>query len=550
MKIFKSWKTKLIIIVLLTVTLLFALSKKDYYKKLSDSLLLYEKVYQVLVSDYVNQIDVEEFTEHSINEALKKLDPYTVFLTEDEKEPIERLSKGNYGGVGIRITMRNDTLTAVAPMEGGPAKRAGVLPGDQIIKVDTLSTLKMSLEEASKNLRGKPGSKVLITIHRPGLEENLVVEIIREKIDVPVISYAGMINDNTGYIKLAGFSKGATQAVVKNIKDFQKNDNFSNLILDFRNNPGGLLQEALGIAELFTDRGDTLLLTKGRMRGSNTVFVSRRKPVLDDNIQIAALINRGSASASEIVSGILQDTDRGIIIGSKSYGKGLVQRVKSIDKDHSLKITNAKYYIPSGRSIQTPDFIKDTSLVEFFDKEDTVFYSKNGRQLKGGGGIHPDFDIESEKLPLYVQKLWATNQFYNYAIKYKADNGKIPDYYKLDQEIIDGFKDFLIKKGFEFEYKDEKQLKKIKENFESDEKLQDMTEHIDSILDHYRSLKIDKFDKNLKHIRQGLSSEFATLDGGLSKRVEVNLLDDPVLKKTKDVFQNHSKYLNTLGFKN
>ncbi|MBN2279488.1 MAG: PDZ domain-containing protein [Candidatus Marinimicrobia bacterium] len=548
MKMMKNWQVKIILIVFLTVTLLFALSKKDYYKKLSDSLILYEKVYQTLVSDYVNQIDVEEFTEKSINSALKKLDPYTVFLTEDEKEPIERLSTGNYGGVGIRITLRNDTLTAIAPMEGGPAKRAGILPGDQIIKVDTIFTSSLTLDEASKKLRGDPGIKVILTILRPGLKDEFEVHIIREKIDVPVISYSGMIDSKTGYIKLAGFSRGATEEVKKILKEFEKNENFSNFILDLRGNPGGLLQEAIGIAELFTEKGDTLLFTKGRMRGSNSVFISQQKPLIDEKVNIAALIDRGSASASEIVAGILQDTDRGIIVGTKSYGKGLVQRVKPIDKDHSLKITNAKYYIPSGRCIQKPDFIQDTSLVDLTFVEDSLYFSKNGRELKGGGGVRPDVEIEEPKLSVYVQKLWASSQFYNFAIRYKADNG-IPDYPGLSEEIIEEFRQFLISKNFNFEFKEEKEIKKIQKALLEDEKMKDLAPDLDDILKKYHDLKYKQFDENIPEIRQGLISEFSTLDGGLEKRIEISLNDDIVLQKAIATFQDQNEYLNTLGYK-
>ena len=549
MNIFKKWQTKLLVILLLAVTLLFALSKKDYYRKLSDSLNLYEKVYQVLVSDYVHQIDVEKFIEKAINDALRNLDPYTVFLTEEEREPIERLAKGNYGGVGIRITLRNDTLTAVSPMDGGPAKRVGVQPGDQIIKVDTLSTIKMSLEEASKNLRGKAGTKVILTIQRPGLKENLEMEIIREKIKVPIISYSGMIDDKTGYIKLAGFSKGATREIEKLTKSFSKENNYSNLILDLRGNPGGLLQEALGIAELFTEKNDTLLFTKGRMRGSNSVFISHKKPIIDEDINIVVLVDRGSASASEIVSGIIQDIDRGMVIGSKSYGKGLVQRVKTIDKDHSLKITNAKYYVPSGRCIQKPNFIKDTSLVNILSKEDTLYYSKNGRELKGGGGVTPDIIVKGEKATIYLQKLWATNQFYNFAINYKATNGKLPNYLNLSDEIINDFKSFLSDKNFNFQYREEKELKKIKKSLSNDENFKNLTPNIDVILEKYNQMKDKEFHDNFEFIKQGLVAEFATLDGGLKKRVETSLSNDPVIKEALKAFLNKNEFLHTLGYK-
>ncbi len=548
MKFYKKWQIKVVFIVLIAFTIVFAISKNDYYKKLSHSLSLYENVYQILVSNYVNQIDIEEFTENAINKALNDLDPYTVFLTKEEKDPIEQLAKGTYGGIGISISMRNDTLTAISPMDGGPAIRAGIIPGDQIIKVDSISTIGLSLSKCSKLLRGKKGTKVNVTFHRPGLKDIFEIKLIRDKIKVPIISYSGMLDDKTGYIRLIGFSRGAAKEVKKNIQNFSQNNDFSNLIFDLRGNPGGLLQEALEISEYFTDPGDTLLITKGRMKSASRVFISRKKPIIDSHINIAALIDRGSASASEIVAGIIQDTDRGIVVGSTSFGKGLVQQVKDLDKNHSIKITNAKYYTPSGRCIQKPGFIKDSSLVTISNDEDTLFFSKNGRQLKGGGGIAPDFVIERKKMPKFVQQLWIKNKFYSFAIKYKSEKGTLPDYKNINDEIINLFEQYLISENFSVDFDEEKQLKKIKKEIMKYDQFKDDSNHFQVLHDIFKSMKINQFNDNKQFIKKGLASEFATLSGGLSTRTQANLIDDEVLKKALTIFKDNSTYNTTLGY--
>ncbi|MCF7740404.1 MAG: S41 family peptidase [Candidatus Marinimicrobia bacterium] len=553
-KFYQKWYFKTILFVILSITLVLALSKKeekDYYDELHNSLNLYNKTFKQLIVNYVDRIKPEKLAEVSLDEILDGLDPYTTLLTRKEKEPVEMLSKGKYGGIGVRITMRNDTVTAIAPMDGGPAIRAGILPGDQILKVDTVETHGMSLSEVSETIRGKVSTEVNITIRRPGLEGTTVYTLTRAKIDVPKISYHGMLNDQVGFVRLTGFSRGAAQKFAEVLKDMSNNNpEFNSLVLDLRSNPGGLLSEALRIAEMFIPPGDTLLFTKGRTKQSNRVIYAKSPPMVNPKVKLAVLIDGGSASASEIVSGVLQDYDRGMIIGNRSFGKGLVQRVQKLDDDHSLKITNAKYYVPSGRCVQKPEFIDNPDLIFEEDEEDTVFYTKNGRKVIGGGGIEPDIEVEREDLQQYRYSafLISKNIFYNFAIKYKTENDGLPDYSEIDEDIMQEFRQYLDKQNLNYEYKNEEKLKKIEKKLADMEEFENLEKPFEKVYNIYSQMRSEEYEKNKEIIKRRLKGEFATLKGGTEARVESTLEYDKVLNKALEVLQNEDDYLNILGY--
>jgi carboxyl-terminal processing protease len=315
---------------------------------------------------------------------LSDLDPYTVYLESEDRDNLDMLTHGKYGGVGIKLGKRDDYLTVISPMEDSPAMRAGILSGDIISKIDEEEVKDISLDDAAKLIRGKKGTTVVLTIIRIEKEEPIEFYLTRTDIMVQDVPYAEMINDDIGYIVLTRFSKNAPMEM-KNALRSLIDQGMNNLILDLRNNPGGLLSAAIEILELIFPKGEKLLWTKGRTKESNREFISRKNPLLDSKIKIAVLINEGSASASEIVSGVIQDLDRGIVIGNKSFGKGLVQSVYGIDQKRSLKITTAKYYIPSGRLIQKPDYLNE-KVIKSVAMKDSVFTTKGGRNVEEGGG--------------------------------------------------------------------------------------------------------------------------------------------------------------------
>ncbi len=549
MKFYKKWQFRLALATLLSFTLVLALSNRDIYKEISKSVRLYNEVYKQIYTNYVDPIKVEEFTEISIKNMVKELDPYTVFLTAEEREPLDMLTKGGYGGIGLRISTRRDTLTVISPMEGSPAKRAGIFPGDQILKVDSISTIGLSLNKTAKMIRGKVRTKVKLTIRRPGIPGECVYALTREKIKVVDVTYSGLLQDDVGYIRLSGFSKGASDEVRQAITKLSKDgSNLKALILDMRGNPGGLLTEALKVSEIFTQIGDTLLFTRGRTPASNKVFIANQKPFLNPNVKVAVLIDRGSASASEIVSGIIQDLDRGIVMGRPSFGKGLVQTVFRLDKIHSIKITTAKYYIPSGRLIQKPDYLNEPDLVESNIPEDSIFYSHNGRKLKGGGGINPDIEVSQNEMPTLVRELWRQNMFYTFAIKYKSDHPGISENIEIDDKIVDKFRKYLIDTDFHYNMENEKELRNLEEKLMSDDRFMNIKGVFSQFYSIFDSTKANEFNKSTSFIKQGLTSEFATLIGGLSGRVKASLDDDPIVNKTLDVLLDNVIYETALGF--
>lgn len=540
---------KLLVIGFILIAIIIAYAGSNVYKDISNSMRIYNEVFRQLFTNYVDPIKIEEFTEATVHQMTKELDPYTVFMNEEEQEPLETLTKGSYGGVGLRISMRKDTLTVIAPMEGSPAYRANILPGDQILKIDSVSTVGLNIDKAAKQIRGKVGTKVVLTIQRPGASGLNEYTLTRENINIKDISYSGILSNDIGYIRLSGFSKGASTEVKQAITNLLKDDpQLQALILDLRGNPGGLLTEALAVAELFTEVGDTLLLTRGRTPAANKVFVARVKPFLSPEIKLAVLINQGSASASEIVAGVIQDLDRGIVIGSGSFGKGLVQTVFKIDDQHSVKITTAKYFIPSGRLIQKPDYLNNPELVEQSAADDTIFYSKNQRRLKGGGGIIPDITVESETLTDYARELWRQNMFYSYAIKYKSEHGQIPIPVVVDEPQLEDFRAFLEQDCFLYYLKNEKQLRDLEKELLQDKHFKDLNNPFQVFYTTFDSIKVSDFDQNLAKIKRGLKSELSTLAGGLAERVKADLKDDPVVLKAAAVLQDKIAYGTTLGY--
>lgn len=546
MKLTQRITTRIWIAVLVSVSLLLAFSATDIYKEISDSYKLYNAVYREILLNYADPIDAAAMTESNIRNMTRELDPYTVLMTEEEKEPLDILSKGEYGGVGLRISLRNDTLTVISPIDGSPGKKANILPGDQILKVDTTSTIGLDLNKSTRMIRGSVGTKVELLIRRPGISDDKVYTLERAKIPVNDVYYADYLRDGIGYIKLAEFSKGASAEVRQAIESLKKRDQLEALLLDLRGNPGGLLEEALAVAELFTQPGDTLLLTRGRNENANHVFLANHKPLLDKSVKVAVLVDGGSASASEIVAGIVQDLDRGIVVGAPSFGKGLVQTVFRIDKEHSIKITTAKYFIPSGRLIQKPDYIKNPKLIADEVPLDSIYYSRNHRQMKSKGGITPDIAVKGESQPEFVTDLWRQNQFYAFAVKYKTENKQIPS--AIDDKIVDKFKDYIEHSGFKYTEKTEKKVRDIEKLIADDVRLKNVQVDLKPVYAVFDSLKSEEFNSNRQLIRRSLESQFALLGGGIAGQVKADLKYDQVITEAIRSLGNDEEYKTTLGY--
>ena len=523
----------------------FAFTKSDVYRELARSQRLINEVYKSLITRYADRLDTEKFTKIVINNILDDLDPYTVYMEEDEKEGLDLLTKGKYGGVGINLGVREKKLTVISPMDNSPAKRKGVISGDIIVKIDGLFTKEMSLDDAAKHIRGPKGTDVILSIKRFGDEKLIDFTLTRDNITVKDVAYTGMLDDETGYIRLTRFSKNSGPEMRSAIKNIQT-ENASRIVIDLRDNPGGLLQSAIEILDMITPKGSTLLSTKGRLPESNKHYISRKDPIIGEDIMIAVLINEGSASASEIIAGAVQDLDRGIIIGTRSFGKGLVQSVYGLDGSgkRSLKVTTAKYYIPSGRLIQKPGYIDDKVIINE-EEEDSLFYTIGGRRVKGGGGISPDYEVEMPKVTPLVLECWRKGLFFNFAQERQHRYDTYDDAL-VDVTILDDFKSYLDNQEVDVNTDGEKDLEKAREKILSlDSANMDLTHAFDFVETFIIDREAVLYDEEVDLLKRRLYLELIGIMKGSEYRVEESIKNDPIVLKAKEILKDPIAYTSS-----
>ena len=519
-----------------------ALTKSDVYRELARSQRLINEVYKSLITRYADRLDTEKFTKTVINNILDSLDPYTVYMEDDEKEGLDLLTKGKYGGVGINLGERDKKLTVISPIDNSPAKQKGIIAGDVIVKIDGLVTEEMSLDDAASHIRGPKGTDVTLSIKRFGNEQLIDFVLTRADITVKDVPYAGMLDDETGYIRLMRFSKNSGPEMRSSIMNLQR-DNARRIIIDLRDNPGGLLQSAIEILDMLIPKGDLLLSTKGRLPEANKQYTARKKPVVEDDIKIAILINEGSASASEIIAGAVQDLDRGVIVGTPSFGKGLVQSVYGMDGSgkRSLKVTTAKYYIPSGRLIQKPGYINE-ELVVRDEKEDTLFFTVGGRTVKGGGGITPDYEVKMPKSTPLLQECWRKGLFFSFAQErqHKYDNYEDA---LIDLDLINDFKVFIDGHELDLTTDGEKQFQQARTKLTAlDSTNLDLTHAFDFVETFIIDWEATLFKTEKDDLLRRLLLTLAGIMEGSEFRVEESIKDDPVVIKAKEILQDPVAY--------
>jgi carboxyl-terminal processing protease len=534
-------KIKIILIHILTlsfITISYANTSRDIYKQVRKNQSLINDVYRHIITNYVDDIDLDAFTKMSINNMLLELDPYTTYMEKEEKDGIEMLTKGKYGGVGIQIGLREKQLTVISPMDQSPAKRAGILSGDKIIKIDGQETEEFNIDDAAKLIRGKKGTEVVLSIQRYGEIELIDFVLTRETIPVKDISYSGMLNENTGYIRLTRFSRNSDKEMKSAIENLLDNQ-MSDLILDLRDNPGGLLNSAVSILDFFIEKGETLVWTEGKSQKLNRKYTSKTDPILPPDVNIAVLVNQGSASASEIIAGTLQDLDRGIVIGRSTFGKGLVQTVFNIDRERAIKVTTAKYYIPSGRLIQKPGYLPDEILADTV-KQDTIFQTKGGRTVSGAGGITPDYEVELDEITPLLSVSWRQGLFFNFIQKHKMNYSSIVEVEK-DTSLIYSFEDYLHSNDLDIFMKGERNYLDMKDMlFELDSTSVQIQGALDILDSYFEQIAYKQFDKEKEKLNHYLLVEFADFFSGEEGRIKIssrkdkdiqqalNILNDPV----------------------
>lgn len=480
-------KTKRIILIsvaAVTVLLVFSFfissqESKDF--KLTKNIDIYISLLRELNAFYVDEIDPEKLVDRSITGMLSVLDPYTVYYPEENTGDLDFLTTGKYGGFGSLIRKSGDYIVVTNVYKGFPADLNGIKPGDIMLSIDGTSLKGVSSEKASDMLKGEPGTEVVIVFRRNGEEFSKTIK--RERIAIPAVPYYGMINSETGYIRFTNFTQNCIAEVRNALIDLREKQGAENLILDLRSNPGGLVNEAVEIVNLFVRPGQEVVSTRGRAKQYDAVFRTSRTPVAPD-MPVVVLINRGSASASEIVAGALQDLDRAVIIGERSYGKGLVQVARPLSYKAQVKITTAKYYIPSGRCIQAVDFShpnEDGSVGYIPDSLIKTFSTRNGRPVKDGGGIIPDITVPSDMLSRFTSELYVRNMIFDFATRYFWSHPQPPvlDSLRITDIDLEQFSAFLKEMNFSYETNTENVLDELVETARAEKLYDENKDEID-----------------------------------------------------------------------
>jgi carboxyl-terminal processing protease len=413
---------------------------------------------------YVDEVDVKDLMYGAIRGMMSTLDPYSVFFDEDSFERFRVTTEGEFGGLGIQITVRDGILTVVSPIEGTPAYDLGIRSGDRIVQIEGESTRGITSDEAIEKLRGEPGTKVEITIRREGVDDFLDYVVTRDIIKIDSVPYAFMMDDDLGYVRVSRFSRETADELRAKLVELEA-QGMKGLVLDLRSNPGGLLSQAVDVSDIFLDTGELVVSTKGRVDEQNQSYYARTPARYGRDFPIIALVNGGSASASEILAGSLQDWDRGVVAGTTSFGKGSVQtlmRLRPLTKDCAMKITTAKWYTASGRAIESPDHGAGGDEPEDEEIERPEYRTAGGRVVYGGGGVTPDVIIEPLRRSDVVVDLERREEFFEFAIEYVAGHG-VPEGYEVDSDVWDAFMQFLNKDEFEF---DEDELEEHRDDIE------------------------------------------------------------------------------------
>lgn len=414
---------------------------------------------------YVDDIKPEKLIRTGMDDMLETLDPYTVFIPESEMDEFKFMTTGEYAGIGAVISKHGDQIIVADPYEGFPAQKSGLKAGDVFLEIDGKSTKTMKVSDVSEMLKGPAKKPVKVKIQRPGDKKPLNLEIIREQIQIDPVTYYGMLDNGIGYLRLSSFTDGCAEVMKKAILDLRDKKGAKKLVIDLRSNPGGLLGEAVKVTNLFVNHGQEIVSTKGKVSQWDKTYRATEQP-LDTVMPLIILVNSGSASASEIVAGAIQDLDRGVILGNRTFGKGLVQTTRDLSYNTKLKVTTAKYYIPSGRCIQALDYghrNTDGSVGAIPDSLTHVFSTKHGRKVKDGGGVSPDYKINQDTLSALAVKLVQDFTIFDFATLYANSHPSIsgPKQFLITDQVYNDFIKFLHDRKFSYESRSEQLLKNL-----------------------------------------------------------------------------------------
>lgn len=530
-----------------------AKAQTDNRFEVSKNLDIFNALVKEMEMFYVDSIDIDKAVRRGIDAMLGGLDPYTEYIPEQEMETLKLITTGEYGGIGsyIRARSANGPVMIAEPNEGMPAALAGLKAGDAILAIDTVDVSKATNERVSELLKGVPNTKVVLTIRRPGEKKNRKVEIMRKQIQVKQVTWYGVMPDSVGYIYLKGFTDKSAQEVKEAFEDLKKNHGIKSLVLDLRNNGGGVLEGAVQIVGMFVPKGSEVISTKGKIKQWDRVYRTSTEP-LDTVMPLAVLINGGSASAAEIVSGALQDLDRAVLVGQRSFGKGLVQSTRDLPYEGKLKVTMSKYYIPSGRCIQQLDYShrkEDGSVDAIPDSLTSVFYTSKGRPVRDGGGVRPEFEVKEPKIPTLMYYLATDTIFFDFITDWTLKHPQIPpvEQFALTDADFEALKAYAKEKNFTYDRQSEKVLKNLKE-------VAEFEGYLDGDSAAFQAMEVKltpdldrDFDRFKDEVMKLMASEIVKRYYYQSGELIQNLKDDEVLEKAVEVLGDPALYRATLS---
>ncbi len=499
-----------LMILIFSVTFL-SFTDRDF--KLTKNLDIFFSLIREVNLFYVDEKDPEEIIRKGIEGVLSGLDPYTTYIPESEKETFETMTTGRYGGIGALVQKEGDYFLITELYQNFPAHKAGLKVGDVITKIDGKSLKDIDPAEVSEMLKGTPGSSVKLTLKRQDQDSQLSLTVRRDQIKLNSVTYYGITGNNTGYIRLSRFTEDAHKDFEDALKKLKNDQSASSIIVDLRGNPGGLMKEAVLITNLFVEQGSTIVSTKGKLEQWNSEYKAEHKPV-DTEIPLVVLVNGRSASASEIIAGAIQDLDRGIIMGERTFGKGLVQTTRPLSYNAQIKITTARYYTPSGRCIQAHDFRRrgnNGTPVNIPDSLISEFSTLNGRVVTDGGGIKPDIEIEQEMLSHLASTMYTQNLIFDFATIYSLKNNSIagPLEFSLTDSDYQDFIDFLDKREFEYKSQSEIKLERLKEIAKNE---------------NYYSLSSKEFEALEEKLKSEINKDLITFRDQIQKLIEDEII--------------------------
>jgi carboxyl-terminal processing protease len=514
------------------------------YFEITKNLEIFNNLFREINTYYVDEINPGDLMETAIDGMLKELDPYTKYIPESDVEDFRFQTTGEYGGIGSLIRKIDNYVWIAEPYYNFPADKAGLKMGDKLLEIDGQKVNNINTDDVSSLLKGTPGTEVQVLAETTDGEVK-EFSIIREKIHVPSVPYAGLIG-NVGYVKLRSFTRHCTKEVLDSIESLMDKVNLDGLILDLRFNPGGLLNESINLANLFISKDETVVTTKGKIKEWDKTYKTKKEPNYP-NLPIIVLINQGSASASEIIAGTLQDLDRAVILGARSFGKGLVQQSRKLNYNSQLKVTVAKYYTPSGRCIQSRDYaLKDNDglVKELEDSLRQSFTTRNGRIVYDGGGVDPDVKMDNIKYPEIIKNLKLNNYVFKFCNQYfkDVDNESLLSSFFINDDMFNNFIKYIEDEDFSFTVNSEDIIKELEQSLEDELYLHNMSQDIKVLKESILKHKKGDIEKYKIEIKKEIANDLITRLFYQSGRIQYNLKDDPYIMESIRLLSDQEEY--------